>query len=90
MKEPRYASSVTYLNGSALSTHDLLERVNVQHAQAVFILCDSRDDPNEVDATVTCLTLKIRSVAPNVKIFAEIRNPENKVNFFEVSWILVF
>jgi hypothetical protein len=78
LKNKRYASSVTYLNGSVLSTKDLVDRVHIRNAKAVFILCNSHGDPNEEDAATVCRILTIRSVAPSVKIIVEVRNPQNK------------
>ncbi len=77
---PYYRSRVVYLRGSELVKADL-ERADLLHAAAVFILSNRyEENANQSDSETVVRCLAIRSFCPDIKIFVHMIKTENKEN----------
>jgi voltage-gated potassium channel len=71
--------SFRYVRGN-FAKEDILARANISQARAAIILADASGNhpPERTDQRTIFGSLAIKSMAPKVKICAELKNPENR------------
>ena len=70
--------SIRYVRGDFIQ-ESVLDRANIAHAEAAIILADTHGDLREkADGRTILATLAIKSMAPDVKVCAELLDGENE------------
>jgi hypothetical protein len=86
LSDPVYSYRVTYVKGSSISFRSL-QKAKLQDASGVFVLAgqDSSSDTAAIDAETVMRCVSLRKFNKNIKIYAEILSPRNKIHLENIA-----
>ncbi|KAJ3103629.1 hypothetical protein HDU97_009968 [Phlyctochytrium planicorne] len=82
LDDPLYANRVTYIKGSAMSSHDL-KKTKISRSKACFILSSNYADrdSSEVDAEAVMRAISVKKFSRSTMLYVQVVLPPNKLHF---------